>query len=76
MVERRYNAVAWESSTFDNVQVRRNSSFIETRWLFANNNIYKPFLLSSRARSIWQKWNHLPKRHGAGPSAAASVVST
>ena len=47
-----WNAVAWELSTFDDVQFRGNSSFVQTRWLFANNIIYKPFLLISRAQRV------------------------
>ena len=47
-----WNAVAWELNKFDNVQFRGNSSFVQTRWLFANSNIHRPFLLISRAQGV------------------------
>jgi len=36
--------------TFDNK--RGNSSLVLPRTLFANNDIYKPFLLNSRAQGV------------------------
>jgi len=43
-------------SNFDN---RKNSSLVLSRALFANNEIYKPFLLSSRAQGVYGKMNNL-----------------
>ena len=52
MAERTYNVLALELRmllTFDN---RGNSPLVLTRALFVNNEIYKPFVLNSRAQGI------------------------
>jgi len=42
--------------TFDN---RRNSLLVLMRVLFVNNEIYKPFILNSRAQGVSEKMNNL-----------------
>ena len=46
------------------------SVFVLTTTLFAKNEIYKPFPLTSQAHGVSAKKNNLPKHHGAGPPEA------
>jgi len=67
--------------TFDIITVKLLSSFVQARYLFVNNEIYKPFLLNSRAQAVCGKneqfaqtpWRGAPR--SAGPNAAESVAS-
>jgi len=54
MVERTFNVLALELRTFANIRCNGggNSWLVLTRALFANNHIYKQFLLNSRAQGI------------------------
>jgi len=46
------------------------SSFVQTRYLFANNEIYKLLLQYSERKEYLEKMNKLPKHHCAGPPEA------
>ena len=73
MAERRYNAVAWELSAVDNVrQLEEIHRWFERDWLFSNIDLYKPYLLNSRAEGVAGKNNNLTIHHGAGPPEAAA----
>jgi len=56
-------------------QRSRRNVLVLTRAFFVNNEIYMAFLLNSQAQGVSGKMNKLPKHHGAGPNAAASVAS-
>jgi len=45
-----------------------------TRAFFVDSEIYIAFLLTSQAQGVSGKMNNLPKHHGEGPNAAASVA--
>ena len=53
----------------------RDNLLLLTRAFLVNNEIYMAFLLNFQAQGVSDKMNNLPKHHGAGPNAAASVAS-
>jgi len=76
MVERRYKALARELSTFPNN--RGNSSLVTTRALVVNHEMYKPFLLNSRAQGVsgkneqstYTQWRGAPEARTVGTAAS------
>jgi len=53
---------------------KENSLIVKTRQLFANNEIYKRFLLNSLAQGYLEKMNNLLKHQGAGTLEARSPM--
>ena len=67
MVMRRYKAQHENWAHLISSIISGNSSFVQTRQWFANNEIYKPFPQFTSARSIWPKWTPWPNTMARGP---------